>query len=166
MEGNGPADSISHSFRGILEARDTGFVSARGRERTYTASLVRRVEERGKDRGHTSSVSGKNARGTVCPASHFRSAMSSFDFRREKHATALFLWQRPRATSAMISSAMISQSAPRCREGQITSQCDGDDASILVTVVKRRRKVGYRKFRNKITEKMVCRATTISRVMI
>lgn len=81
MKTNGPANSISHSFRGILEARDTELFRLAGEN-----TQVRFSEEgggEGKDRGHTSSVSGKNARGTVCPASHFRSAMSSFDFRCE-----------------------------------------------------------------------------------
>lgn len=82
MKANGPADSISHSFRGILEARDTGLFRLAG-ERTHSGGFSDGAGGEGKDRGHTSSVSGKNARGTVCPASHFRSAMSSFDFRRE-----------------------------------------------------------------------------------
>ncbi|TGZ48411.1 hypothetical protein DBV15_02765 [Temnothorax longispinosus] len=61
MKTNGPADSISHSFRGILEARDTGLFRLAGE------NIHGRFSEEGggegKDRGHTSSVSGKNARG-------------------------------------------------------------------------------------------------------
>lgn len=81
MKANGPADSISHSFRGILEARDTELF--RLADDNVYGGFSEDGGGEGKDRGHTSSVSGKNARGTICPASHFRSAMSSFDFRRE-----------------------------------------------------------------------------------
>lgn len=46
MKANGPTESISHSFRGILEARDTRFTFRLAGENTHTAGLVRRVEER------------------------------------------------------------------------------------------------------------------------
>lgn len=105
-------DSISHSFRGILRGTRHKILSA-GRRETYIVSLVTMMGKgggrEGKDRGHTSSVSEKNARGTVCPASHFRSAMSSFDFRRE--STRLFFsLAKTSRDFRYISSLMISQS--------------------------------------------------------
>lgn len=85
-----------------------------GQKHTHTADLA----ERERTGTHLVRLE-KNARGTVCPASHFRPAMSSFDFRHESYATALFLWQRPRATSATSPSAMIPQSVSRYRGRQI-----------------------------------------------
>jgi len=82
MKANGPADSISHSFKGILEARDTELFRLAD-ENTQVGRFSEEGGGEGKDRGTHLVRLGKNARGTVCPASHFRSAMSSLDFRCE-----------------------------------------------------------------------------------
>jgi len=99
MKANGPADSISHSFKGILEARDTELFRLANKN-TQVGRFSEEGGREGKDRGTHLVRLGKNARGTICPAS-LPFGNVKFRFPVREHATALFLWQRPRATSAI-----------------------------------------------------------------
>jgi len=114
MKVNGPADSISHSFKGILEARDTELFRLAG-ENTQVGRFSEEGGGEGKDRGHTSSVSGKMREALfVLRHTSVRQCQVSISGARARDGS-LSLAKTSR-DFRYISSTMISQSVLRCRE--------------------------------------------------
>lgn len=119
MEANGPADSISHSFRGILEARDTGLFRLAG-ERTHTAGSVTGLEGRERT-GDTPRPSQEKMREVLFVLRHTSVRQCQVSTSGARARDGSLSLAKTSCDFRYISSAMISQSVLWCREGQIKS---------------------------------------------